>query len=35
MRAPGALLFGYFLLGKQEKVPRLSGRDPIKIRQFV
>ena len=28
MSAPGALLFGYFLLGKQEKVPRPSGRNP-------
>jgi len=27
MSAPGALLFGYFLLGKQEKVPRPSGRN--------
>jgi len=24
----GAVFFGYFLLGKQKKVPRLSGRDP-------
>jgi hypothetical protein len=27
-RIRGALLFGYFLLGKQEKVTRLSGRRP-------
>ena len=27
MSAPGALLFGYFLLGKQEKVPRPHGRN--------
>ena len=34
MRAPGALLFGYFLLGRQEKVPRPAGRNPdSKIRQ--
>ena len=25
--AQGGLLFGYFLLAAQEKVPRLSGRD--------
>ena len=26
--APGVFLFGYFLLDKQEKVPRPSGRNP-------
>jgi len=25
---PGAFLFGYFLLGKQEKVPRRRAREP-------
>jgi hypothetical protein len=31
-RASGALLFGYFLLGTQEKVPRPTGR---KVRQQI
>ncbi|MDR2874822.1 MAG: hypothetical protein LBV44_02690, partial [Methylobacillus sp.] len=31
-REQGVVFFGYFLLDKQKKVTRLSGRDPTKAR---